>query len=571
MAEAERFFESSSGGDVGAPKTPKKHKRLSMISPPASTPAGKIKKRKISMAATTAVGSTKKTLAKDPTGLTGGAEKKIIPGFNLAGRPGLLKDSEQGIHRETKKFVKPLSMSTINTDNEWTFVVQSNKNEFIRFFPNSMTVSLYSSYPNPATAAQRAVVGANDEVLADRHSCRALSLLPNVFVDPSVMGTSFVKSVRVTINGVPLQSDNFLDPHLLHYVRCNRIFNNHPEPFFATQKTLGTAVGNDRSSRGPVMTAALKPFDHVTWDSQRPVRIPIYLDGIWPFDNKCKTLMAIDQDPIEALYLPPDSRIEVTVELHRDKNVGVFMDACNTFAEYYQAGAIAAPTVTINFKDVLLEYESCELQRAQHEQVIKKYREGLVAKYDFDIVRSQHQILSEGVTLSVNWFQIMPKCRFIYLMFLQDHAIFPMPAKNRPISGFSKFPAACTSMKLEFGGEPGLITEELENFGITSTNHEISKKIFFDYLTSNNMFVGKFEQLFSAETATQSLIQVLPLDVKHLMSNKTERLLVEMKFSGGTASPGNQLILCLSIHPNGRAICSADREVHDWKWEFKVL
>ena len=82
MAEAERFFESSSGGDVGAPKTPKKHKRLSMISPTAaSTPAGKIKKKKISMAAATAVGSTKKTLAKDPTGLTGGAEKKIIPGF----------------------------------------------------------------------------------------------------------------------------------------------------------------------------------------------------------------------------------------------------------------------------------------------------------------------------------------------------------------------------------------------------------------------------------------------------------------------------------------------------------
>ena len=83
--------------------------------------------------------------------------------------------------------------------------------------------------------------------------------------------------------------------------------------------------------------------------------------------------------------------------------------------------------------------------------------------------------------------------------------------------------------------------------------------------------MGKYEQLFSAEADCQSLIQIIPLDVKHLMSSKTERLTVEQKFSGGTASPADQLILCLSVHPNGRAICSADKEVNDWKWEFKTL
>ena len=134
---------------------------------------------------------SKKTLAKDPTGAvtTAVTEKKIIPGFNLAGKPGLLSDHNDAIKKKSKKYSKPLSMSTINTDNEWTFVIQSNKNEFIRFFPNSMTVSLYSSYPNPATAAERGALGANAQTAAERHSCRALSLLPNVFLDPSVMGT----------------------------------------------------------------------------------------------------------------------------------------------------------------------------------------------------------------------------------------------------------------------------------------------------------------------------------------------------------------------------------------------
>ena len=91
MAEASQFFETSPmvGGDVGAPKTPKKPKRQSM----AAAPPSASKKRKKSV--------VKKTLAKDPTGAvtTAVTEKKIIPGFNLA--PFFLLDQkETKIQRE---------------------------------------------------------------------------------------------------------------------------------------------------------------------------------------------------------------------------------------------------------------------------------------------------------------------------------------------------------------------------------------------------------------------------------------------------------------------------------------
>ena len=84
------------------------------------------------------------------------------------------------------------------------------------------------------------------------------------------------------------------------------------------------------------------------------------------------------------------------------------------------------------------------------------------------------------------------------------------------------------------------------------------------------MFAGTFEEFFSGEAGTQSLIQMLPLDLKHLDSVKRERLTVEMEFSAD-ASPAHQQILVLSVHNNGRAVCSADKTVHDWKWEFKTL
>lgn len=85
------------------------------------------------------------------------------------------------------------------------------------------------------------------------------------------------------------------------------------------------------------------------------------------------------------------------------------------------------------------------------------------------------------------------------------------------------------------------------------------------------MFAGSFDDIFSAEPDSQSIVQLLPIDLRHLDSAKTERLTVEMNFATATHSPANTQILVLSVHSNGRAVCSADKDVHDWKWDFKIL
>ena len=569
MAEAtDKFFAGPPSGDSGAStSTPGKKKRTSIGG------ISKIKKKKRGVEVGGGSGgdnlsAVKKFINKDPTGLLAPTKiQRPLSGFNLAGRPGLLKDVEdgQGIKSLTKKVVRPMSNSTLNTDPEWTFVINSNKNEFIRFFANSMTCSLYSTKVN-ATQDQ---ASADLKIRAAKHATRALSGDPVMFLDPSLMGTSFVKSVRVAVNGVPVQSNNLMDPHLLQYVRCARIFNKNPEPYLANQAKV--LVGADRTTNSLAMKTGLQPFDHVLWNKDTPVRIPIFLDGIWPFDHRCRTIESIDQEPEPPLYLPPDSRIEVTVELHRNRMAAVFHENCNDYAEYFGATNRTVSTVTSSFMDVMLEYESCELTRKEHEEVIKQYREGKVGNYDYDIVRSQHQNLEADVAYSVKWFQIYPHCRLVYIMFLPNYATFPMPATYKPLSGWSRFPAACTSMTLGFAGESNLITDQLINFGINDNNNEISKKIFFDYLTANHMFVGTFEDFFSREDTSQSIVQMVPIDLRHLDSSKTERLTVEMSFATATNSPRGVQILVLSVHTNGRAVCSADKDVHDWKWEFKVL
>ena len=575
MGDVERFFASPSAGDVGAPATP--------ISSTASTPgkkrrsshhpgSGKKKSKELSGSATAATSSSSSSsaTAKDPTGQT--AVKKIsrpLSGFNLAGRPGILQDknSGTGIKSLTKKVCRPMSPSTVNTSTEWTFVIHSAKGEFFRFFANSMTASIYSVITNPAVNP-----AGNAKAQAAKWSTTALGTQPTIFLDPSVMGTSFVKSVRVSINGVPVQSNNYVDPHLLHYVRCSRIFNAKPDPFLARadQLVIPGAAG-DRTGKSVAQKAMLKPFDHVTWDDTRANRVPIFLDGIWPFDHRNRTIESIDRQPEPPLYLPPDSRLEITVELHRNRFAGVFHNNCHTYEAYFGEANQNASTVETTIEDVLLEYESCELSSKEHDEVIKEYRDGKVGNYDYDIVRSQHQILDANVAYVVKWFQMQPHCRLAYILFLPNHATFSMPATNKPLSAWSRFPAHCTNIAIKFAGEENLITENLENFGVNDRQNEISKKIFFDYMTANSIFAGTFEDLFGHERISQSLVQILPVDLGHLDSAKTERLTVELKFNTANLSPAGQQILVLSVHTNGRAVCSADKTVHDWKWQFQTL
>ena len=460
-----------------------------------------------------------------------------------------------------------MSPGTVNTSTEWTFVIHSAKGEFFRFFSNSMTASIYSSTANPA------VNPAGDaKAMAARWSTTALATNPTMFLDPSVLGTSFVKSVRVSINGVPVQSNNYVDPHLLHYVRCSRIFNSKPDPFLARadQLVIPGAAG-DRTGKSVTQKAMLKPFDHVTWDDTRANRVPIFLDGIWPFDHRNRTVESIDRQPEPPLYLPPDSRLEITVELHRNRFAGIFHTHCHTYEQYFGEANVNASAAITTIEDVLLEYESCELTSKEHDEVIKEYRDGKVGNYDYDIVRSQHQILDANVAYCVKWFQMQPHCRLAYILFLPNHAIFPIQGTQKPISAWSRFPLHCTNIKLAFAGEENLITENLENFGVATRQNEISKKIFFDYMTANSMFAGTFEDLFAHENNSQSLVQILPVDLGHLDSAKTERLTVELKFSTANLSPAGQQILVLSVHTNGRAVCSADKTVHDWKWQFQTL
>lgn len=398
---------------------------------------------------------------------------KVLPGFNLAGRPASLKKADNGgIKRTERKSVMPTRSNDLNVEPEWNFVIKSNRQEWIRFFPNSISCQLYGTRTNPDYVAN----DANPTIAAQKHALLAHAGAPEMYVDPLIMGTGFVKSVRVQINGVPVPSTQFIDPYFLHYVRCSRLYNKSAKNYFAVNTDINFTPGRDAISEA--MRQATLPFDYITYNSQFGRRVPIYMDGIFPFDFKNKTLESLDGKPEPTLYLPPESHIIVTLVLHKDKIESIFHDGTHALATYFGAAAAARPAndMALTFQSVLLEYESAELTASEHVKAMNQYQkqEG-VGIYDYDIPRGQHQSLLADQSYTENNFQILPHCRLVYVLFLPSWATFVQEAQRKPLSGFSRFPQHNTDMNISFAGEANLITSNLENMGYINETHQISK------------------------------------------------------------------------------------------------
>jgi len=506
-------------------------------------------------------------------GAADGEDTVHLPGFNLAGRPEALKSKDGGVKRNEVKCVGPYHTSNVNTESYWHFVVRSNKNEWIRFNPDSLSVLVYGTHDNPNYAE----ASPDPRLKARKIALQAGTGNPLMYLDPSVMGTGFIHRVDVTINNVQVPTNSAINGLLLHYVRCSRVYNHQARDYFATNKDISIqpnagAAALTRSGMSSAMKKAVSAFDYFDPLTNKGTRIPVYLDGQFPFDRRNKTLESIDRQREQNLFFPPDTTVEIKLHVYRGKNEAIFHHQL-TLPDYFSTTKLEvdAPNadILLTFQDVTLEYESVELKASEHVKAMKQYLDGGVGMYDYDIVRGQHQAMETGQSTTQSIFQIAEYCRLIYILYIPDWATFPMERSRKPLSAFSRFPANCTGISIGFAGERNLITQKFENFGKEGVNDEISKKIYHHHLTTNRMINAAFEKFFPREEEEYSLIQAFVLDVKHLMSDKTEMLTIQHEFATET-SPAKQQVVCISVHPNGRATCRSGASQFEWIWSFST-
>ena len=490
-----------------------------------------------------------------------------LPGFNLAGRPDYLKNKDGGLKKNQVKTSGPYHTGNINTESYWHFVIRSNKNEWIRFNPDSISVLLYGSYNNPSRDPSNVSAVRS----AEKHALMAGTGKPFMFLDPSVMGTGFVYRCDVSINNVPVPTNSFVGNLLLQYVRCSRVYNHQAKNFLAVSSDVASSA--TRAGLNQVMKKAVAPFDYFQELSDKGARVPVYLDGVFPFSRKNSTSESIDRQKEQNLYFPPDTTVEIKLHVYRSKTEAIFHHQL-TLDDYFSTTLAAATPpnadITLTFQDVILEYEAVELKASEHVKAMKQYLAGGMGTYNYDIVRGQHQTLESGQSSTQTVFQISEYARIIYVLYIPDWATFPMESTKKPLSALTRFPLNATSISIGFAGEQNLITDRFENFGVMESNHEISKKIYYNYLKRNRMINCTYEQLFPRERGIYSLIQGFVLDVQDSMSDKIELLTIQHEFATTSTSPAKQQVVCLSVHPNGKATCRSGHTQYEWIWAFST-
>lgn len=487
---------------------------------------------------------------------------------NLAGRVDYYLRSPLGVKRRDIKLAKPYHQVNLTTEPFITFSIQANKNEFIRFNTDSLSLVYYGTWANPN---RDRAVAADLEEGAERWALRAQKLKPLMFVDPSVMGAGFFHRVEVSVDNVPCLSNSDLNSMQLHYTRASRVFTDKPPgPYFKTSADFAT---DDEGRLSKAMNAGAAPFDAAEWSSSDGHRMTVPLDGFFPFNLKNRTLESIDKRQDPNLYFPPDTTITVKLHAHRTKMEAVFHpEVAGNIGEYFDkdatVGSIDKYGIRFTILEALLEYESVQLHPLDHANIMQAFRNGGTATYNYDRVSCQHSALMPGVSMTENRFQIPPYARLIYVFFLPDYATFTIDATRRPLSGLTRFPAGCTNMSVSFAGEEHLIHDRLENFGIAGKQVEASKRVYWASLKKNRMLAASFDELFPKRSTDFSVIQALVLNMRNMVSKKIETLSVRTEFATAAASPERQQVVVMSVHPNGTLKCQLENQTGRWNWEF---
>jgi len=516
-------------------------------------------------------------IGKDETGLSTApsqlsvppayTEAPALPGFNLAGVPDQLIRSSTGIASITTKVATPVHSGNLNLDPFIRFSIHSSCLEWIRFKPDSLSLVIYAQLKNPNKLAQ-----GTSEQKADVHAMRATSAQPEIFLDPSVAGTGFIQRVEVSICNVAVPTSSAVVPLNIPYTRFNRIFCRDPAPYFALASDVGWNA--DTSKMSKAMLAGTRVFDYGSWNSRQGVRIPVFLDGIFPFSSRNLTLQSIDGQKAHSLFFPPNVSFDIKVHLHRTKLESLFHPELGGLGKYFDGDqamdSLSDRKLEFTFQSAALEYEVALLHPGDQVSFLNKFREGGKAIYDYDIPRSQHQLLTSAASYTENSFSIMPWCRLVYVGFIPSWGVYVMDNKMRPLSGLSTFPRDCSKIDIKFAGRREIIADGFERFGIPGEHNQISQKIFYDYLVAHRMTNASYDQFFPSDPKERSLIQVFPLDLRSRMSDKVESLEVSCHFAAGKSSPKDVNVVVISVHPNGRAVCSLSDSKLDYhyNWTF---
>ena len=501
------------------------------------------------------------------------------PPENLAGVPDLQLRGWRGAKEVKQLHVRPWVNSNVNAESSIHFCLHTGAYEWVHVNRDAISLVMWTGQKNATYDA--AAVYPQDDADVNRRGQPDLERRtewkavragdPALMIDPDVGARGFFSRIEVIVNDQLVPTNNCLGTLFTQYPRVMAMFANENskrrKPHFKLLDDWSFPAGGVGMS--DVMTEATKPFSMKRFNDDQGKRIPVPLDGIFPFDLKAAIHQSVEQMLPQVLFIAPSTKLEVKLYFLPTRMECLFHDQVKRDNYYDTTKAIGNPAnLRITIQSAVMEYNSVELFPAIHTQLMSEYREKKMAYWNFDIPRGQHQPLQSGSSYIESTFQIYPYCRSLIIAFQPDHATFPQAHTKRPLSGWSTFPKGCTKLQVEYAGVS--LGGPFINFGIRGINNELSMRQYYNYLDELHLADNiSFEDLFPASETKQSLVQYLVFDVRHLMLDRMQLLRVAMEFAGQDLSPTGQQIAVYTIHPNGRANVKNESMVGcEWVWDF---
>lgn len=447
------------------------------------------------------------------------------------------------------KTMRP-TVTSLDVDSHVKFDFTLRSDEWGRFSTESLELQWLGDYPRNATDIDP---NGNDEAKALRHSLRSLTGKPRVFIDPCTMGRCMIKKIIVLINGVGLTHDQ-IHEYGLYYTRFGRIYRSQKyreNPIMWTENDYKCPTG-DTEPLTDAGKEACKPFDFVDWNGKVGRRVPIFTDGIFPFDQSNKIIESIDDCVSMNKALPPGTNISIQIYFHKNIYEVCASDKYDIDG-YYSDVVLAAPANAPKMKieNITLSYTSYTLTPSMELAIQNDLNSGGILKYNYPVMTGvQRQMLSANSTYTSNSFPIRKEDRIFMIFFVKHWSLTIDDTQKKPLLAYSRFPANQSRMSIKVGGQP-IIMESFEMFGHSPTidNHYTMRQL-YQYLQELNIAPEHYEQLWPR--GKQPLNQCIIYDMKNI-APLTGNSFVEivMEFSGDNRSPNNTNILFIPVSMSG--------------------
>lgn len=444
-----------------------------------------------------------------------------------------------------------------------------------RFPEDPFTLLLEAKIPNPSIQTS-----GNDAVAKmATHFIQPEKLNPPIYVNPLLGGTCFFRKCDVSLDRIPIQSNNFEPNDHLHYQALHRLFCSeglrkekygkpltwlsHPaEKAYADAVTEVPAVPalpviGDRAAQAGVAYVAGKPvyrhpnlvkaMESLVFEGKgtsQPAAFSFGFDGVFPLSCQSNALRQITRQKIDNGVLHPG--MEFSISLLKQKPFEAAVENANvTDDAYFGIGgqaiddaAVAAPfirNVTFTVKGLFLTYESIILESPDQLERLKR----TVMRYYCDVALYRNNNLTPNVQYDRQLVSVPAGARLLYLAFLFEPQILYGARKNSWLSARYRFPPGLDTVQLTMTGRDGLIFKDgLQGLGVRGGRSSPSLRTYVRDLVRKGLYSRDFDAFFPPhDVSPHGYDQALLVDLTPYKIKEGTVLTVDMTYQPTQGSP----------------------------------